>query len=191
MKNMKIKDITVPIKNYPTVQEDGALYDVALALEKSQQGFKLNRYRHRAVLVLDKKGDVVGKMTEVDLVVGLEDGYRKIGDLRGVTHTGFTPEFIKMMISQHSLWQRPLDDICRKAARVKVKDLMYVPPEGEYIDLEAGLDQAIHQFVMGHYYSLLVTEKGRVVGVLRFSDLVAMICEEMKACGAPQKSGNQ
>jgi hypothetical protein len=68
------------------------------------------------------------------LIVGLEDGYRKIGDVRAASHTGFTREFIKMMINQHGLWQRPLAHLRAKASRIKVRDIMYTPKESEYIE---------------------------------------------------------
>ena len=54
--------------------------------------------------------------------------------------------------------------------------------EDEVIEATATLDQAAHQIVMGHHQSLLVTEKGKVVGILRLSDLFAEVAERIKAC---------
>ena len=60
MKSYIVKDLMVPLSEYATVSEDATLYEAVLSLEKAQENFedKHTRYRHRAILVLDKKGDV-------------------------------------------------------------------------------------------------------------------------------------
>jgi predicted transcriptional regulator len=104
----------------------------------------------------------------------------KIGDLKYVSRCGFSPKFIKSMIAQYGLWQKPLDDICRKAAQIKVKDIMYTLTEGEYIEEDASFDEAIHQLVMGHHQSLLVTRAGKIVGILRLTDVFGEICDVIR-----------
>jgi hypothetical protein len=106
-----VKDIMVPLNEYATVNEEATLYEALLALEDAQQRFAQDRYKHRAILVLDKNRDIVGKLSQLDVIRGLEAGYTKIGDLKGVSRSGFSPEFIKSLIEQYSLWQRPLDEI--------------------------------------------------------------------------------
>lgn len=182
MQTIKIKDMMVPIEEYATVNEDENLYQAVLALEEAQQRFNRDRYKHRAVLVYDRSKKVVGKLSQLDVIRGLETGYRKIGDLRGVEHSGFSSELIRSMIARYSLWQQPLDDICRRAPHIKVKDIMYTPTEGEYVDEEATLDQGIHQLVIGRHQSLLVTKGEEIVGILRLTDVFAEICNVIKAC---------
>jgi CBS domain-containing protein len=46
----------------------------------------------------------------------------------------------------------------------------------------ASLDEAIHQMVLGHHQSLLVTRDDRIVGILRLTDVFAAIYHAMKAC---------
>jgi CBS domain containing-hemolysin-like protein len=69
-----------------------------------------------------------------------------------------------------------------------VKDLM-VPlseyatvSEGEYVSEDATLDVAIHQIIMGHHQSLLVTGDGKIVGILRLTDVFAALFHKMKEC---------
>ena len=50
------------------------------------------------------------------------------------------------------------------------------------IDLEASLDIAIHQLVLGNHLSLLVTEKDEIVGILRVADVFAVVFHTMKTC---------
>jgi CBS domain containing-hemolysin-like protein len=85
-------------------------------------------------------------------------------------------------MDQYRLWDRPLTDICRKAADVKVADIMTTPSEGEIIEEDATLGQAIHLLVMGQHQSLLVLRKKEIIGILRLTDVFAAIFHSMKEC---------
>jgi CBS domain-containing protein len=183
MKTRKVKDLMVRLEEYATVGEDASLHEAVLALEEAQKKFRQDRYKHRAILVLDKNKQVVGKLSQLDVIKGLEGGYKKMGDFKGISHTGFSTEFIKSMVDKYDLWQKPLEDICRRSPHIKVRDVMYTPTEGEYVPQEASLDQALHQLVVGHHQSLLVTKDGKeIVGILRLTDVFQEVCEMMKAC---------
>ncbi len=181
MKTIFVKDLMLPLKDYATVNQDDTLYEALAALEKAQEKFDKNRYTHRAVLVYD--GDqIVGKISQIDLIKGLEQGYAHIKEIEKIPYSGYTKAFIKSLAEKHNLWQQPMKDICRKGAKIKVKDIMHTPDEGEYVSLEDTLDQAIHQIVMGHHQSLLVTDENRIVGILRLTDIFSRIGEVMKTC---------
>ena len=75
-----------------------------------------------------------------------------------------------------------MENICQKAAKMKVESFMTKLTEGEFIDLGASLDQAIHLLVMGHHQSLLVKKEGTVVGVLRLTDVFASVFHVLKTC---------
>ncbi len=62
------------------------------------------------------------------------------------------------------------------------KKFMYTPSEGEYIQANATLDQAVNQFILRHYQSLPVTEESDVIGVLRLTDVFASIFNTLKEC---------
>lgn len=183
MKTRKVKDLMVPLAEYATVNEEASLHAAVLALEEAQKHFRQDRYKHRAILVLDKSKHVVGKLSQLDVIKGLEGGYKKMGDFKGISHTGFSTEFIKSMMDKYDLWKKPLEDICRRSPHIKVKDIMYTPTEGEYVHQEATLDQALHQLVVGHHQSLLVTKDGKeIVGILRLTDVFQEVCEMIKVC---------
>ena len=183
MKTRKVKDLMVPLAEYATVNEEASLHAAVLALEEAQKHFRQDRYKHRAILVLDKSKHVVGKLSQLDVLKGLEGGYKKMGDFKGISHTGFSTEFIKSMVDKYDLWKKPLEDICRRSPHIKVKDIMYTPTEGEYVHQEATLDQALHQLVVGHHQSLLVTKDGKeIVGILRLTDVFQEVCEMIKVC---------
>jgi CBS domain-containing protein len=184
MKSYLVKDLMVPLSEYATVTEDATLYEAVSSLEEAQEKFedKHARYRHRAVLVLDKDGNVIGKLSQLDVLKALEPKYRDVIEGEGSHRYGFTKQFMKSMLDTYQLFANPLDDICRKAGEQSVKKFMYTPTKGEYVSENASLDVAIHQLIMGHHQSLLVTRKEKIVGILRLTDVFAAVFHKMKAC---------
>jgi CBS domain-containing protein len=184
VKSYSVKDLMVPLSEYATVTEDANLYEAVLALEEAQEKFedKHTRYRHRGILILDKDGNVAGKLSQLDVLRALEPKYQKMIQGEGLHRFGFTKEFTKSMLEDYHLFANPLDDICRKAGEQNVKEFMYTPTEGEYVSKDVSLDVAIHQFIMGHHQSLLVTRDEKIVGVLRLTDVFAAVFHKMKEC---------
>ena len=184
MKTFTVGDLMVPLAEYATVSEDATLYVAVLALEKAQESFedKHTRYSHRAILVLDKDGDVVGKLSQLDVLRALEPKYQDLIEGRGAQRFGLTKQFMQSMLLQYHLFAEPLADICRKAGEKNVKQFMYTPSEGEYVTENASMGEAVHQLIMGHHQSLLVTRDKKIVGILRLTDVFAAVFHEMKGC---------
>ncbi|MEW6668302.1 MAG: CBS domain-containing protein [Thermodesulfobacteriota bacterium] len=182
MRAMKVKDIMVPLAEYATVSAEATLYEAVMALEEAQKRYTKDRYKHRAILVYDDQERVVGKLSQLDVIRGLEKGYRTMGDLKALSHTGFSKDLIRSIMEKYSLWESPLESICAKAVHIQVKEIMYIPTEGEYVDQDASLDEAIHRLVMGDHQSLLVTAGREIVGILKLTDVFIQVCEAIKAC---------
>ena len=182
MKTIKIRDLMVPLSKYATVKEDATLQDVAAALEDAQSRFDRSRYPHRAVLVINDQGNVVGKVGQIDILRALEPKYDELGQPSSRLHTGFSREFLKSLMEHHQLWQAALQDICSKAADRKVKTFMVAPSEGEFVDERASLDEAIHQLVMGRHQSILVRDQNKIVGILRLTDVFETVSNIMRQC---------
>lgn len=182
MKKTLVRDLMVPLSEYATVTEGSTLSDAVMALKDAQARFDQNRYRHRAILVLDAAGRVVGKVGMIDVLRSLEPKYGDMLSDQGPLHIGFTKQYMQSMIEQLKLWEEPLEHICQKASERRVDTFMRRPREGETIDADATLDEAIHQFVMGHHNSLLVAEGDAIIGILRVTDVFEAICESVSAC---------
>jgi CBS domain-containing protein len=182
MYSIKVKQLMVPLAEYATVSEEATLYEAVVALEEAQKKVQPEREPHRAVLVLDKDQKVVGKLSQWDVIKGIEPKYKMIANINETLRHGLGQEFIKSLFETYGFWAQPLEDICRKAATIKVKDLMYTLGEGEFVAEDASLDRALHQFVMGRHQSLLVTKGKDIVGVLRLSDVFKEIGDRIKAC---------
>jgi CBS domain-containing protein len=182
MQTIVVKDLMIPLADYATVSEEANLYEAVFALEEAQKHFDQNKYRHRAILVYDKNRRIVGKLSQLDVIRSLEPKYEGIGDLQDLTRFGLNPDYIRQMIKDHGLWKQPIDDICKTAAKLKVKDIMYTPTQGEYVAEDATLNEAVHRLIVGRHQSLLVTQGKEIVGVLRLTDVFTKICGFIKAC---------
>ena len=183
MEIITVEDLMVPIEEYVTVNEDATLYEAVKALEKAQEELDRKRYHylHRAILVLDKNGKVLGKISQLDVLRALEPKYKGMGDMRHLSRTGFSVDFIKSMMEKYALCEIPFTEMCRKAANLKVKEFMYSPTEGEYVEADASLCEAIHILLMGQHQKLLVTRDGEIVGVLRLTDVFKEVFQTMEA----------
>ncbi|MEW5725730.1 MAG: CBS domain-containing protein, partial [Thermodesulfobacteriota bacterium] len=120
------------------------------------------------------------KISQLDVLTALEPNYKALGDVRQVSRAGFSPEFIRSLMERYALCARPFKEMCRVAANLNVKNVMYTPTQGEYVEKDASLWEAIHQFVIGRHQSLLVTHEGEIVGILRLTDVFKHTFQTMK-----------
>lgn len=182
MKTKSVQDIMVPLEEYATVNQDATLFDAVQALEKSWGQARASKFKHRAVLVLDNGGHVVGKVSHWDLLQALEPKYRKIADFDRLTHFGLNPAFMKSMVDKEELWSDPWDLLCSRASNILVKNAMRSLSEDDFVDENSSLAHAAHMLVMGRKLSVLVRRGDNVVGVLRVVDVCDNICEMIKTC---------
>jgi CBS domain-containing protein len=182
MDTNKVKNLMVPLEEYATVSHKATLFDAVLALEKAQEEFEKTHtvYQHRAILVYDDNKKVIGKISQLDVLTALEPKYGEMGHSKSMSRVAFSPQFLKNMMQQFSLLSEVFEMLCKKAKDVNVKTVMYTPSEGEYVNENASLTEAIHQFIMGHHQSLLVTNGEKIVGVLRLADVFKEVCHVMK-----------
>jgi len=182
MKDFKVVDLMVPLTEYAIVSEDATLFEAVLELEKAQEEFDHTRYRHRAILIKDHEENIIGKLSQLEVLKALEPKYHDMLNRERSHHFGFTKSFMKSMLKDYHLFESPLEDICRKAGAQNVKKYMTMPLEGEFIEASATLDEAIHQLVMGNHQSLLVTREGSITGILRLTDVFAAVFHTMRKC---------
>ena len=181
MKTLIVKELMVPVEAYATVDSQATLREAVIALEKAQLTLDPSQHKHRAILVLDESGAVLSKITMKDILVALEPNYGKVEGTDVLERSGFSPDLIKSMLEDSALWTDALQFVRERANELNVVDFMRSPSEGEYIDENATLGEAIRQLVAYPYLSLLVTRSDEVVGILRLSDVFAKICDTIKA----------
>jgi len=177
-----VKELMVPLSEYATVPVGSTLFDAVLALEEAQEEFDHAKYKHRGVLILDKKKRVIGKLGQLDVLQALEPKDENSGKISELSQFGFSSKFIHKLRKQRRLKAAPLKDVCSKASKLRVEDFMQTPTEGEFIEAEAYLDMAIMQLVTGRHISLLVTRNEEIIGILRMTDAFAAVFHTMKEC---------
>ncbi|BBO83161.1 hypothetical protein DSCO28_37270 [Desulfosarcina ovata subsp. sediminis] len=188
MKSYQVKSLMVPLSEYATVSETASLIEAVQVLKKAQMAFGQSRYKHRAILVFDGNDCLVGKLSQNDVIEALEPQYKDMKSPvnHGSVHRlGFSDDFVKSTMEQYHLWDKALENLCGKAANLKVKTIMYAPGKGEFVNESTTMDEAIHRLIIGRHHSLLVTadnDAGKIVGVLRLADVFEFISDAMHEC---------
>ncbi|MBU8849071.1 MAG: CBS domain-containing protein [Desulfobacterales bacterium] len=185
MKPKKVKEVMIPLQEYATVNEEDTLETAVKTLLASHKTTDQSKYKHRAVLVFDKDGDICGKVSSLDILRALEPKYSQFGSSEhlakmGLSRFGLSCDFVHSLVENYNLWDESCDTLVVKAKKRKVKDIMHSPQEGEYVSEEVLVPEAIHQFILGHHQSLLVMNKqDKVIGILRLTDIFTLICDLM------------
>ena len=173
-----VKDIMLPLGEYAVVDEDATMVDALHALEAAQAKVPAGRHPHRAVLVKNKAGAIVGKLGHLAFFAGLEPRYEELGDLSALSRVGLSTAYMSTMMQELSVWQNDFDDYVQRAKTTKIKTVMH--PVNEHIDVHDRIGEAIHKFVVHQALSLLVLDKDQPVGILRLADLFPVIAKNIK-----------
>lgn len=189
MDDKRVKDLMLPLDEYAVVPEDATLVDALVALEEAQGDLPPGRHPHRAVLVVDKGGTIVGKLGHLAFLKAMEPKYALLGDIQTLSRAGLSSEFITDMMSNMRFWGDESPGMRRRAHAVRVKDAMRKVDEN--IDENASLMEAIHCLVMWQTLSTLVTRNGQVVGILRLTDLFAAVSEYVRGSVRQADSGGE
>lgn len=183
MKEKKVKEVMIALSDYATVSEEDTFADAIRALKKAREDKKYKN-KHRAVLVYNKQKEIVGKVSIRCILQSLEPKYCNLEpqngkDNIGMTRFGFSDAFLKSMVKNLCLWDETLEELVKHASTLKVKEIMYTPSNGEYVEEDASIAEAVHQFILGTHESLLVTRDKKVVGVLRLVDIFELVHEAL------------
>lgn len=183
MEKMKVRELMVPTDRFSKISCEAPFYDALLTLEETQKKYLAGENEQRILLVEDEDGKVVGKISPIDMIRGLEPNYEKIdlGEELARFGLGYT---LTAMRQQYRLWQTPFSDLCRKARDVKIKDFVFkASHEERAVQADDSLAKAFDWFVMGRHDSLFVFAGKKLVGLLRFSDVFKKVSNTMKECG--------
>jgi len=173
-----VKDLVLPLHRYAMVSEDATIQSALQALSKAQLGLNIERHHHRAVLVLDAGGRVVGKLSHLAILRSLEPKLLNRQDEDSLTRAGLSQDFIGTLVENLSLFHGSLKLLCEAAARVRVRDAMTAIEES--IDENGRLTEAVHIMVLKRLQSVLVTRGGEAIGLLRLSDVFEQVADIIK-----------
>jgi len=183
MKDIKVRDIMIPISEYATVKHDTMLADAIMTLEKTREKTIGKKDRYRAVLVVDDKNKIIGKVGYLSFLKAMEPNYNKLKMEDALMRVDLHSDFIDDLMENFNLWQEDFLDICNRANTVLVTEAM--KPVDEHIDAGASLVDAMHKLIVWNTLSLLVKEKVTIVGIIRLSDVYEeMVKFVLNSCSA-------
>ena len=174
---LRVKDVMLPLAAYATVSSEATLREALVALSKSQLGLTYDRHHHRAVLVMDDQGNVVGKLTYQAILRSLLPSALGAADVERLAGAGLNPELMDS-VARLSPLRANLPSMCAASDRVTVREAMVAARDS--IEEGASLGEAIETLVVSQAESLLVTREGRVVGILRLSDVFEEVADRIR-----------
>jgi len=178
MKDKRAGDVMIPISKYVTVSQETSLVEVLQALENARASEQ--ERAHRDVIVVTGSGDVIGKVTMLDIFRALEPNYRKV--FKNAPKGTLTKGFVRKAMNDFNLWMEPVQSICARGGNLKVSEVMHRPESIEFIDEDDPLEKALHLYVMGVHQPLIVKKDGTITGILRFGDIFEEVRTSILAC---------
>lgn len=161
----QVRDILVPLDEYPTVHEDATLRDAFASLRAGREAGR--RYRH--VLVLDGQERLIGVIGMRDLLHGLFPDYLRAGE-----HSHYQGAAGDLG-SLASIWRDTCQEQCPVAAGNPVRGFM--APVPATIGPDDPITLAAYLLVSHGASMLPVVEHGRVIGTCRMTDVFNEACK--------------
>jgi CBS domain-containing protein len=175
MEVKRVEDLMLSLREYATIGVGATIEQALAALSKAQMGLTYDRHHHRAVLVLDPRGRVVGKVTHWTILASLDPGFLGEADDEVLRRANLSQAFIEALKARHELLPTSLERMCARAAKIGVEDAMVQVRDS--VDRDAPLSEAIRKLIVGHCQSLLVTDGEEVVGILRLADVFEEVAD--------------
>ena len=150
MKKKHVKDIMIPLKDYAVVSQDTTIEEALKITEESYKKLPPEKYKHQGILVKNEEGNIVGKLTQADILRGLVQDYK---------------------ISDKTFLGR-----CKALKDKEVHEFMTTTALS--VDVNQELVHAIHILQTSGHRGLLVTGEGKKpLGMLRLTDIYQLVKE--------------
>jgi hypothetical protein len=147
---MKVKELMVPVTDYPRVAEDRSIFDALNILDAHRKRFARKEYRPRVVLVHDANFNLVGGLDHTSMM-------RVLGG------------------AQKAAWDKVFAGLGEAARGVQVKDAMTRYGKEDHIEDNSSLAEAMPKLIHSKLHNLVVTAQGTTVGILRMSDAFNLV----------------
>ena len=182
----RVKDLMLALEEYAVVDEDATILDALRALDISQATLPAGRQPHRAVLVRDRTGAIVGKLHHFAFLRSLMVQHRPAPEGDMLDRAGVGDDLLRASMQTLGLLTGDLVDVCVRARSVVVRDVCTPATAG--IPAEASLADAATAFITHQTLSLLVHRAGRTIGILRLSDLFDEVARQIKQDTCAEKA---
>lgn len=177
-----VEEYMIPVDKFPAISDESTLREAILTLDQVECEFVRGERPQRILLVVNAAGDVVGKLTPKDVIRGMEPNYAR-AMTENVSSLAANYKYImnsRALLDLQDFTTTPWDSLCANSQTIKIKDFLIPPPPSQIVQVGDTLNKALNRFILGKHHSLFVTEDGRLVGVLRFTDVWKQILDRMK-----------
>ena len=171
-----VKDIMLPLSDYAVVDEDATVLEALKSLQRSQEKLPPDKQPHRAILVKNRHGEIVGKFHHFAFLRALAPERKAMGTLALMDRAGVADDLRDSSMKMLDFLTADLMDVCERARNVAVRDVYTTTIS---IPEDAPLSDAISSFLKHQTLSLLVTRQGKTVGILRLSDLFEELARQI------------
>jgi CBS domain containing-hemolysin-like protein len=165
----RVGDIMMSLRDYAVVFEEATLLEALEALRASVEKLPPDKQPHRAVLVQDRRGEIIGKVHHFAFLRALVPDRRSVSNLAVLDRAGVGDDLRESSMRTLDLLTSDLVNICERARSVRVRD--FYTSTTVSIQESASLSEAIQSFLSHQTLSLLVRRGEKTVGILRLSDL--------------------
>ncbi len=173
-----VSSIMLPLSEYAVVAPDATLAEAIDVLHKTQEGPAAHRHPHRAVLVRDQSGTIVGKLGHLDFLRVLLAERMALSQPDILERAGVSDDMKQSSAGVFELMGEAVVDVRLRARSVRVIDVC--TPATASISIHATLLEATRAFLTHHSLSLLVSDEGRTVGILRLADLYDELARQVR-----------
>lgn len=169
MLRRQVNSIMLSLSEYAVVDRDATLAQAIRVLEQSKAGLSKDRQPHRAVLVQDQHGKIIGKMGHLAFLRALLPENRQWDNSDMLERAGVSDDMRETSAGMFELLSEDTWDFCQQARSIRVGDVC--TPATANIEYHASLLDATRAFIEHQTLSLLVNQHGKTVGILRLADL--------------------
>lgn len=169
MLRRRVDSIMLSLSEYAVVGPDATLAEAIEVLERSRVGLEPGRQAHRAVLVQDRGGAIVGKLGHLSFLRALLPERCSLQSSEVLDRAGVSDDMKQSTAGTFDLLQDEFANPCQRARSVRVGDVC--APAAFTVARDASLLEAVRVFLAHQTLSLLVTDGAATVGILRLVDL--------------------
>lgn len=155
----RVRDILVPLTEYPSIRDNATLRDAFAVLQSAFSGDK--RFRH--LLVLDASGQLVGLLGIQDILHGVFPDYLRTGEKHHFE--GAQPDFPALTL----IWQETCATQCKEAAKHPIRDFMGAVPNT--VKPDDPITLAAYLMVTHNSSMLPVVDREKIIGAVRMTDV--------------------
>lgn len=171
MESKRVKEVTIPLENYPHIFEWEDLRHAIRELEKCQIDSNGKKTLPRVVLIFNRDVELVGIARRRDILRGLEPEFlvsKPLSQRKGLFDVKMDPNLSELS------YDKILAGIEERTKR-PISDVMLEP--NVLIDSDEHIIKAIYEMVDNNLSVIPVIEDDRVIGVLRSEDVLRVVAE--------------